>query len=194
MIAYAPSRPEIQGLRLDEIGRRWGKDPVECAFDIIEAEKGQGYVILFQLDEADLRRALVHPHVMIGSDGSSLAATGPLSEGKPHPRSYGTFPRVLGRYARDEGVLSLPAAIRGCPRRGLVFRIAASSGLAPRRTWSLSRPGASPISPRMKIRTATPRASSTWWSTAAPSCEAASIPGISPAACSGPRRGRIGSR
>ncbi|MDO8476872.1 MAG: D-aminoacylase [Candidatus Rokubacteria bacterium] len=111
MIAYAPSKPEVQGLRLDEIGRRWGKDPVECAFDIIEAEKGKGYVILFQLDEADLRKALVHPHVMIGSDGSSLAATGPLSEGKPHPRSYGTFPRVLGRYARDEGVLTLPAAI-----------------------------------------------------------------------------------
>jgi len=111
MIAYAPSRPEAQGLRLDEIGRRWGKDPVECAFDIIEAEQGKGYVILFQLDEADLRRALVHPHVMIGSDGSSLAAAGPLSEGKPHPRSYGTFPRVLGRYARDEGVLTLPVAV-----------------------------------------------------------------------------------
>jgi len=111
MIAYAPSRPETQGLRLDEIARRWGKEPVECVFDIIEAEKGRGYVILFQLDEADLRRALVHPQVMIGSDGSSLATTGPLSEGKPHPRSYGTFPRVLGRYARDEGVLTLRAAV-----------------------------------------------------------------------------------
>ena len=147
MIAYAPSRPEIQGLRLDEIGRRWGKDPVECAFDIIEAERGKGYVILFQLDEADLRRALVHPHVMIGSDGSSLAATGPLSEGKPHPRSYGTFPRVLGRYARDEGVLTLPAAIHkmtGMPAARLGLRIAASSGPAPGRTWSLSRPVASP--------------------------------------------------
>jgi len=127
MIAYAPTRPEIQGLRLDEIGGRRGKDPVECVFDIIEAEKGKGYVILFQLDEADLRRALVHPHVMIGSDGSSLATTGPLSEGKPHPRSYGTFPRVLGRYARDEGLLTLPAAVHkmtGMPaaRLGLTDR------------------------------------------------------------------------
>jgi N-acyl-D-amino-acid deacylase len=130
MIAYAPSRPDVQGLRLDEIGRRWGKDPVECAFDIIEAEKGKGYVILFQLDEADLRLALAHPRVMIGSDGSSLAVTGALSEGKPHPRSYGTFPRVLGRYARDEGVLTLPAAVHkmtgmpaarlGMPDRGVV--------------------------------------------------------------------------
>jgi N-acyl-D-amino-acid deacylase len=68
-------------------------------------------MILFQLDEADLRRALVHPHVMVGSDGSSLAADGPLAVGKPHPRSYGTFPRVLGRYARDERVLSLETAV-----------------------------------------------------------------------------------
>jgi len=111
MIASAPSRPDAQGLRLDEIARRWGKDPIECVFDTLESERGRGYVILFQLDEADLRRALVHPHVMIGSDGSALAATGPLADGKPHPRSYGTFPRVLGRYARDEGLLTLPAAI-----------------------------------------------------------------------------------
>jgi N-acyl-D-amino-acid deacylase len=124
MIAYAPARPEIQGLRIDEIARRWGKDPVECVFDIIEAEQGRGYVILFQLDEADLRRALVHPHVMIGSDGSSLAATGPLSDGKPHPRSYGTFPRVLGRYVREEALLTLPVAVHkmtGLPAARLGF-------------------------------------------------------------------------
>jgi N-acyl-D-amino-acid deacylase len=86
------------------------------------AEQGKGYMILFQLDEADLRRALAHPHVMIGSDGSSLAAEGPLAVGKPHPRSYGTFPRVLGRYARDGHALSLPDAVwkmTGLPARRL---------------------------------------------------------------------------
>ncbi|HWN93175.1 MAG TPA: amidohydrolase family protein, partial [Verrucomicrobiae bacterium] len=111
MIASAPSHPEIEGLRLDEIARSWGKDPVEVAFDVIESEKGRGNIILFQLDEADLRRALVHPRVMIGSDGSSLATSGPMADGKPHPRSYGTFPRVLGRYARDERVLPLETAV-----------------------------------------------------------------------------------
>ena len=60
--------------------------------DILVDERGKGYVILFQLDEADLRCALVHPEVMIGSDGSSLAVDGELGRGKPHPRSYGTFP------------------------------------------------------------------------------------------------------
>src|SRR5262245_66555709 len=64
---------------------------------------------------------------MIGSDGSALVATGPLADGKPHPRSYGTFPRVLGRYAREEGLLTLPAAINkmtGMPaaRLGLTDR------------------------------------------------------------------------
>jgi N-acyl-D-amino-acid deacylase len=133
MIASAPSRPDAQGRRLDEIARRWGKDPIECAFDIIESERGRGYVILFQLDEADLQRALVHPRVMIGSDGSALAATGTLADGKPHPRSYGTFPRVLGYYAREEGLLTLPAAVHkmtGMPaaRLGLRDRGVISAG------------------------------------------------------------------
>src|SRR5262249_61639605 len=69
MIAYAPSRPEIQGLRLDEIGRRWRKDPIECAFDIIEAGQGKGYGILFQLHEGGLRVALRHPPGVVGSGG-----------------------------------------------------------------------------------------------------------------------------
>ena len=101
MIASAPSRPEAEGRRLDDIARDWRIDPLDAAMDILVDERGRGYVILFQLDEADLRRALAHPEVMIGSDGSSLAVEGELGRGKPHPRSYGTFPRVLARYVRE---------------------------------------------------------------------------------------------
>ena len=111
MIAHAPTRPETQGRRIAEIARASGQDPLDAAIELIVAEGGRGSIILFQLDEADLRRALVHPQVMIGSDGSSLAVEGEMGTGKPHPRSYGTFPRVLGRYAREEGVLSLEQAI-----------------------------------------------------------------------------------
>jgi N-acyl-D-amino-acid deacylase len=71
---------------------------------------------------------------MVGSDGSALAATGPLAEGKPHPRSYGTFPRVLARYVREQGLLTLEAAVHkmtGLPARRL--------GLADR---GVLRPGA----------------------------------------------------
>jgi N-acyl-D-amino-acid deacylase len=122
MVAYAPSRPEAQGRRLAEIAAARGEEPLDAAIEVIVAEQGKGYMILFQLDEADLRRALAHPHVMIGSDGSALAAEGPLAVGKPHPRSYGTFPRVLGRYARDERALTLPEAVwkmTGLPARRL---------------------------------------------------------------------------
>jgi N-acyl-D-amino-acid deacylase len=122
MVAYSPSRPDAQGRRIAEIAAARGEDPLDAAIELIVAEQGKGYMILFQLDEADLRRALVHPHVMIGSDGSALAPYGPLGEGKPHPRSYGTFPRVLGEYAREQRVLSLAQAIHkmtGLPARRL---------------------------------------------------------------------------
>ena len=122
MIASSPARPEAEGRRLADLGRAWSVDPLDAAMDLLVAERGRGYIILFQLDEADLRRALVHPEVMIGSDGSSLAVDGELGAGKPHPRSYGTFPRVLGRYARDEALLSLEQAVHkmtGLPARRL---------------------------------------------------------------------------
>jgi len=79
-------------------------------------------MILFQLDERDVRQALAHPRVMIGSDGSSLAPYGELGEGRPHPRSYGTFPRVLSEYVREQRVLPLAHAIHkmtGLPARRL---------------------------------------------------------------------------
>jgi len=111
MISYCAKRKDAEGRRLSEIARARGIDPIEAAFELIVDEAGKAYMILFQLDEADLRAALVHPHVMIGSDGSSLAPYGPLGEGKPHPRSYGTFPRVLGEYAREQRSMPLATAV-----------------------------------------------------------------------------------
>jgi N-acyl-D-amino-acid deacylase len=122
MISYCARRKDAEGKRLTELGAARGMDPLDAALELIVDEAGKAYMILFQLDEADLRRALVHPHVMIGSDGSALAPYGPLGEGKPHPRSYGTFPRVLGEYAREQRVLSLAQAIHkmtGLPARRL---------------------------------------------------------------------------
>jgi N-acyl-D-amino-acid deacylase len=125
MIAYCARRKDAEGRRLSEIGAERGMDPLEAAFELIVAEAGKGYMILFQLDEADLRRALAHPAVMIGSDGSSLAPYGALGAGKPHPRSYGTFPRVLGEYAREQRLLGLPEAVHkmtGLPAKRLGLR------------------------------------------------------------------------
>jgi N-acyl-D-amino-acid deacylase len=125
MISYCARRKDAEGKRLSELGAARGMDPLDAALELIVDEAGKAYMILFQLDEADLRRALAHPHVMIGSDGSALAPYGPLGEGKPHPRSYGTFPRVLGEYTREQRVLTLPQAIHkmtGLPARRLRLR------------------------------------------------------------------------
>src|SRR5213593_719211 len=125
MISYCAKRKDAEGKRLSEIGRIRGIDPIDAAMELIVEEAGKAYMILFQLDEADLRTALVHPHVMIGSDGSSLAPYGPLGEGKPHPRSYGTFPRVLGEYAREQRTLPLATAVHkmtGLPAARLGLR------------------------------------------------------------------------
>jgi N-acyl-D-amino-acid deacylase len=68
-------------------------------------------MIRFGLSEDDVRTIMRHPWVMVGSDGSALAPYGTLGKGKPHPRNYGTFPRVLGHYVREEGVLGLETAV-----------------------------------------------------------------------------------
>jgi N-acyl-D-amino-acid deacylase len=125
MVAYCERRKDAEGKRLSELGASLDRNPLDAALDLIADEGGKGYMILFQLDEADVRQALAHPAVMIGSDGSALAATGELAQGKPHPRSYGTFPRVLGEYAREQRVLTLAQAVHkmtGLPARRLGLR------------------------------------------------------------------------
>jgi N-acyl-D-amino-acid deacylase len=115
MISFSPRRKDVEGKRLSEIGG------LEAALSVLADEPRSG-MILFQLDERDLREALAHPRVMIGSDGSSLAPYGELGEGKPHPRSYGTFPRVLGEYVREQRLFTLAQAIHkmtGLPARRL---------------------------------------------------------------------------
>jgi N-acyl-D-amino-acid deacylase len=125
MVASSPRRRDAEGRRLTEIAQARGMDPLDAALELIADGEGQGHMILFQLDERDLRRALMHPRVMIGSDGSALAPYGEMAGGTPHPRSYGTFPRVLGEYAREQRLLGLPEAVHkmtGLPARRLGLR------------------------------------------------------------------------
>ena len=125
LIAWAPNRADAQGRRLAEVARVRALDPIDAVFELLADASGRVSIIQFQMDERDLRRALVHPRVMIGSDGSALAPYGDLAAGKPHPRSYGTFPRVLGEYVREERLLSLGQAVHkmtGMPARRLGLR------------------------------------------------------------------------
>jgi len=88
-----------------------GKDPYTFIRDLIIDENDQVGMINFSLNEETFKRIIMHPLVVIGSDGWALAPYGQLAKDKPHPRSYGTFPRMLGRYVRDERILSMGRAI-----------------------------------------------------------------------------------
>ena len=86
-------------------------DPLQTACDILVADKGHTRIVVTSMAEEDVQDILRSPMVMVGSDGNSLATYGVTSQGSPHPRFYGTFPRVLGRYVRELGILPLPLAI-----------------------------------------------------------------------------------
>ena len=101
-----------EGQTIEQIGTSLGLSGEETVAHVLDTLGGAAHMVYFQLDEADVCRVLAHPLGMIGSDGSVAAPYGPLSEGKPHPRSYGTHPRVLGRYVRELGLLTWEEAIR----------------------------------------------------------------------------------
>lgn len=106
-----PEHKEHEGKRMDEVAKRMGKDPLDAVCDLLISEEMRVDAIYFEDDEQDVRTAMREPWVGIGSDAD---ATNPDMKfmGKPHPRYYGTFPRVLGHYVREQKVLTLPDAIR----------------------------------------------------------------------------------
>jgi N-acyl-D-aspartate/D-glutamate deacylase len=107
-----------EGLTMDRViaARSKGKDPapdaLDVLFDVLIEEGGSVPTVFEHHSEKDMRLALVQPWCSIGSDGSALATEGPLHRGNPHPRSFGTFPRVLGIYVRERGLLKLEDAVR----------------------------------------------------------------------------------
>jgi N-acyl-D-amino-acid deacylase len=112
LISDCAPRPDVQGKSVAEIAADEGQDPLDAALDLIVVSEGQVECVCFGQLEDNVRALMRHPLVVVGSDGESLAPQGVLAQGKPHPRSYGTFPRVLGRYVREEKVLSLEEAVK----------------------------------------------------------------------------------
>ena len=112
VIARARHHPEYSGRTVDDLAREAGKDPLEWTCDTLVEHEGAVDIIHHSMDEDDVRFVMRQPWIAVGSDSRANAPYGPLSFGKPHPRSYGTFPRVLGHYARDEGVVSMEDAVR----------------------------------------------------------------------------------
>ncbi|AWT52163.1 N-acyl-D-amino-acid deacylase family protein [Mycolicibacterium smegmatis] len=97
------------GWSIARIGRDRGVDAAEVALDVLAAHAGSVTIVNHAMSEDDVRTVLAHPWVSVASDGWMLAPSGP---GRPHPRSFGTFPRVLGRYVREQPTMSLEEAIR----------------------------------------------------------------------------------
>jgi N-acyl-D-amino-acid deacylase len=107
-----PELRKYEGMTLTEIGKAMGKDPRDAVMDLVIADRGESSVIISIMTEEDVRTALKHPLVGIGTDSPAKAEDGKLSESKSHPRAWGSFPRILGRYVRDENLLPLEEAIR----------------------------------------------------------------------------------
>jgi dihydroorotase/N-acyl-D-amino-acid deacylase len=103
---------QYEGKTLAEVGRALNKDPRDVVMDFVVADRAQSNVIISIMNEDDVRAALKDPLVSVGTDAGARAEDGPLAESKSHPRAWGSFPRILGKYVREEHLLSLEEAVR----------------------------------------------------------------------------------
>lgn len=131
-VAVIPSEKNkwMEGLRIAEIAEKLQKDPVELVMDLMVEEQSQIPVNQHVLKAEDVEFLMQQKEHMVGSDGSALTPDGPTGKGRPHPRNYGAFARVLAYYVREKGIISLeaaihkmtgkPAAALRLPQRGLL--------------------------------------------------------------------------
>jgi len=115
----------LQGKRVSQIAEEQGKDPLDALFDLILADHGQTSAIYFMMSEDDMRAAMRAPFVSFCTDSGSRANDGPLAGSKSHPRGWGSYPRILGRYVRDEQLLTLEEAVHkmtGLPAKRVGLR------------------------------------------------------------------------
>ena len=113
-IASAPAEYDqtVVGRRVSEIAAVRKADPWDVLFDLITGTTGRAGALFHMMSEDDVRTGLSAPFVSIGTDSAAIRAEGPLAQGQPHPRAYGTFPRVLGKYVREDRVMTLEDAVR----------------------------------------------------------------------------------
>jgi dihydroorotase/N-acyl-D-amino-acid deacylase len=100
------------GKRVSDIATEWHEDGIDTIFDFLIKDKAQTGVAVFGMAEPDVVLALQQPWVSVDNDAQATSPEGILGADHPHPRAYGTFPRILAKYVREEGKLSLPDAIR----------------------------------------------------------------------------------
>lgn len=106
------SNKQFEGKSILDGAKETEKDPYDFMRDLLIEEKNRVGMVTFMMKEENLKKILAHPLVGVGTDGSAIAPYGPLGRGKPHPRHYGTFPRVLGKYLREEKIVPLPEMLK----------------------------------------------------------------------------------
>jgi N-acyl-D-amino-acid deacylase len=111
-VVQNPALLPLQGKRLSDVAALWHEDPIDALCDFLIKDKAFTSVAVFGMSEPDVVLALQQPWVSIDNDSQGTSPEGLLGQEHPHPRAYGTFPRILRKYVREEHVLSLPDAIR----------------------------------------------------------------------------------
>jgi N-acyl-D-amino-acid deacylase len=102
----------LTGKSLAEVAKMRGKDPIETAMDLVAEDESRIGAVYFMMSEENVKKEIAKPWISFGSDEASQAPEGVFLKSNPHPRAYGNFARVLGKYVRDEKVIALPEAIR----------------------------------------------------------------------------------
>ena len=131
-VVQNPELLPLQGKRLDEIAKQWNEDPIDALCDILIKDKAFTEVAVFGMDEPDVLLALKQPWVSIDNDSQGTSPEGLLGQEHPHPRAYGTFPRILRKYVREENELTPP-------RRHPEIHRAAGAAHAPHRSRGLKQ-------------------------------------------------------
>jgi len=111
-VVHNPELLPLQGKTLAAIAQMWGRDPIDTIFDLLIKDDAYTYVAVFGMSEPDVALALQQPWTSVDNDSQGTAPDGILGREHPHPRAYGTYPRILRKYVREEKKLSLEDAIR----------------------------------------------------------------------------------
>src|SRR5262249_29659902 len=111
-ISISPHLSQHAGETFGQLAAVCGRDPIDAVCDYLIEDKGATRVLITSIAEDDIREILRSPTALVGSDGICVADYGVTSQGMPHPRFYGTFPRIIGHYVHDERLLPLEAAVR----------------------------------------------------------------------------------
>jgi len=130
-VVQNPELASLQGKRLAEVAAIWNQDPIDAMCELLIKDKAFTRVAIFGMSEPDVVLALQQPWVSVNNDSQGTAPEGILGEEHPHPRAYGTFPRILRKYVRDEHALTFG----GCHPQGSRF---AAQQMRLHRSWSAS--------------------------------------------------------